>query len=91
MAIVEAILDQNFEEKITQKNLCLDRKDLDWREYIRSDENNSAVKDYEDRWLMGEYQGDEDFSRMDDLKLIDRQKFDNQTYFCLIHYSRFTT
>ena len=54
MAIVEAILDQNFEEKITKKKLCLNRKDLERREYIRSEENDSAVKDYEDRWLMGE-------------------------------------
>ena len=91
MVIAEAILDQNLEEKTSKKNLCLDLKDLDRREYVRSEENDSAVKDYEDRWLMGEYQGDEDFTWMDDLKLIDRQKFDDQTYFCLIHYSRFTT
>ena len=55
MTIAEAILDQNLEEKITKNNLCINLKDLERREYIRSEENDSVVKDYEDRWLMGEY------------------------------------
>lgn len=88
--IAESLLDLDIEQKLKHKDLALDLKDLDRLEYIRSDPNDTAVGDYEERWLKGEYQGDEDFGWMDELRQQDRENFGKSTYFCLIHYSRFT-
>lgn len=93
-ALSKALADLNLEDGLgldrNYQNLGVDCDTLDKLEYIRNPDD-SAVKAKEDKWLDPEEDSseeDEDWSWMEPLIQEDRENFEEETFFCTVHYDR---
>ena len=93
-ALSKALAEMNLEDGLgfdrTFQNLGIDSETLDKLEYIRT-ADDGPVKVKEDKWLDPENdssEDDEEFGWIEPVINVDRERFQDETYFCAVNYER---